>query len=203
MDYTHLASDEMLEKTKSSLEKNGFSVLIAETEDDAKDMVIQTIPKDSSVMTNTSKTLEAIGVKELIDESGEYDSIHKALLAMDRSQNGVMKRQMEMRSVPEYAIGSVHAVTSDGHLMLASGSGSQIPGYAFGAEHVVIVAGTHKIVEDIAGGIKRIQEHSWPLEDERMKSVGYPGSNIRRILIMNSESAPRTTVILVKKVLGF
>lgn len=203
MNYTQLASEELLARAKSALKKNGFIVFVAEDENEAKEQVLNTIPKGSSVLTNSSKTLEAIGVKEIIDESGEYNSVHKALLAMNRSEEGVMKRQMEMRSVPEYATGSVHAITSDGHLILASGSGSQIPGYAFGAEHVVIVAGTHKIVEDIAGGIKRIQEHSWPLEDERMKSVGYPGSNIRRILIMNSESAPRTTVILVKKVIGF
>ncbi|MCA1813110.1 MAG: lactate utilization protein [Halobacteriales archaeon] len=36
-------------------------------------------------------------------------------------------------------LGSVNALTEDGSLVAADGSGSRIGGYAFGAEHVVLV----------------------------------------------------------------
>lgn len=203
MKYTNLASSELLDKTIQSLTANGFKVLVAETEDEAKSLALNAIPKGSRVMENTSKTLGELGITEEIKNSKDYVSLHSHLLSMDRSEEGALKRQKEIRSVPQVAVGSVHAVTSDGHLMLASGSGSQIPGYAYGADQVVIIAGTHKIVDDVSQGLKRIYEHSHPLEDQRMKDAGYDGSNVRRILIINSESAPRTTVILIKKVIGF
>ena len=202
--YTTLATDESIAITKEALEKNGFKVLVASTGEEAKEMLLQILPKGAEVMENTSTTLDQIGVTEAIDESGNYDSIHKKALSMDRETQG--KEITKMRSVSDWAIGSFHAVTEDGKIMMASGSGSQIPGYAHGANNVVFVAGTHKIVKDLDQGFDRIYTHSLPLESERIDKVYNTtgGSNPRRILIMNSEkNTERTTVILVKEVLGF
>ena len=202
--YTTLATDESIVITKEALEKNGFKVLVASTGEEAKEMLLQILPKGAEVMENTSTTLDQIGVTEAIDESGNYDSIHKKALSMDRETQG--KEITKMRSVSDWAIGSFHAVTEDGKIMMASGSGSQIPGYAHGANNVVFVAGTHKIVKDLDQGFDRIYTHSLPLESERIDKVYNTtgGSNPRRILIMNSEkNTERTTVILVKEVLGF
>ena len=38
---------------------------------------------------------------------------------------------------PDYALGSVHAVTRDGTLLIASASGSQLASYARGAANVI------------------------------------------------------------------
>lgn len=202
--YTTLATDESIQKTKESLTRNGFKVLIAANGEEAKKMLLDILPKGAEVMENTSTTLNQIGVSEEIDDSGNYNSIHKKVLTMDREKEG--KEISRMRSVSDWAIGSFHAVTEDGKIMMASGSGSQIPGYAYGANNVIFVAGTHKIVKDIDEGFDRIYTHSLPLESERIDRVYNTtgGSNARRILIMNSEKNPeRTTVILVKEVLGF
>ena len=202
--YTTLATEESLQTTKEALTRNGFKVLIANNGEEAKKMLLEILPKGSEVMENTSTTLNQIGVTEEIDNSGNYDSIHKKVLTMDREKEG--KEISRMRSVSDWAIGSFHAVTEDGKIMMASGSGSQVPGYAYGANNVIFVAGTHKIVKDIDAGFDRIYTHSLPLESERIDKVYNTtgGSNARRILIMNSEKNPeRTTVILVKEVLGF
>jgi hypothetical protein len=42
---------------------------------------------------------------------------------------------------PDYALGSVHAITRDGTLVIASASGSQLASYAWGAANVSFVAG--------------------------------------------------------------
>lgn len=202
--YTKLASDQDLAKTKIALEKNGFIVKIAGSKKEAKEMLLMLLPKGAEVMENTSTTLDQIGVSEVIDNSKDYLSIHKKALSMDREKEG--RRISEMRSVSDFAIGSFHAVTHDGKIMMASGSGSQIPGYAYGAKKVIFVAGTHKIVKNVDEGFDRIYNHSLPLESERMNRVYHTtgGSNPRRILILNSEKdTTRTTVILVKEVLGF
>src|SRR3989344_2573254 len=49
-------------------------------------------------------------------------------------------------------------LTKDGHVLIASRSGSQIPGYAYGADHVIWVVGAQKLVDDIDEGIKRIYD---------------------------------------------
>ncbi len=196
-EFTTLASEESISQVKKALTDNGFKVLVAQNRVEAKRMVLEILPEGAAVMENTSKTLDEIGITEEIDESEKYISIHNQALTMNRETEG--KRIAEIRSVTDWSIGSFHAVTLDGKIMMASGSGSQIPGYAYGADHVIYVAGTQKIVKDIDTGFRRIYEHALPLESER---IG--GSNARRILIINSEKNPeRTTVILVKEVLGF
>lgn len=203
-DFNQLADDTTVQKTKNALTYNGFKVLVVTSGTEAKDAVLSLIPDGSEVMENTSRTLDDIGVSVAIDESGRFVSLHKKSLSMNRETEG--KKISELRSVPDWAIGSFHAVTEDGKIMMASGSGSQIPGYAYGANHVIFVAGTHKIVKDVDEGFVRIYEHSLPLESERINKINNTtdGSNPRRILIMNSEkNTERTTIILVKEVLGF
>ena len=61
----------------------------------------------------------------------------------------------EMRilaAAPEYVVGSVHAVTEEGSLLIASASGSQLGPIVSGAEHVIFVIGGQKIVPDLKRG---------------------------------------------------
>jgi hypothetical protein len=42
---------------------------------------------------------------------------------------------------PDFALGSAHAVTRNGKLVIASKSGSQLASYAWGAANVIFVVG--------------------------------------------------------------
>lgn len=199
--YMQLATDQNLLATKKALEENGFNVLIANSSKDAVAAIEKLIPEGSEVMDHTSKTLDDTGIRSLL-HTDKYKSLHQKMLTMDREKEG--KRMQEIRSVNDFSIGSVHAITQDGKIMIASGTGSQLPAYAFGAKNVILVAGTNKIVKNLDDGFNRIYNHSLPLESVRVQTAyGMPNSNVRRILIMNSEASPRTTVLLVKENLGF
>lgn len=199
--FDKLATAESLNKTVKSLEKNGFVVKIAKDKKEAKQIVFGLIPKGTEVLANTSKTLDEIGIRDEIDNSGNYNSVHQKSLSVDRERE--MKHFKEMRSVADVAIGSFHAVTEKGEIIIASASGSQLSGYAYGADKVIFVAGIQKIVKNLDEGFKRLYEHVLPLESERMmEAYGMPSSP-RRILILNSEMEPRTTIVLVKEKLGF
>jgi hypothetical protein len=110
-----------------------------------------------------------------------------------------------MGAVPEYMVGSVHAVTETGCVLIASNTGSQLAGYAASAEHVIWVVGTQKIVPDIDEAIKRVYEYTYPLEDLRaQEAYGGMHSNISKLLIVMREINPeRTKLIFVKENLGF
>jgi L-lactate utilization protein LutC len=202
--WTTLASDESLKKTVSALEAHGSKVDVVENGAEAKRVVLEILPEGAHVFDTTSETLAATGIAQEIRDSGKFKAAHREIYALDHNtQEDEIRRR---RSTPDWVVGSVHAVTEDGSLMIASGTGSQLASYAYGAAHVVYVVGTQKIVKDIDAGIKRIYEHSLVLEGERMGRVyGVKGSNVNKILIVNSEGRAhgRAQVVLIKEVLGY
>ena len=201
MTYDKLPSKSSIEKSISSLKSNGIDAYFVQTAEEAKKKVLELIPKGTSVMTMTSVTLDSIGITNEINQSEKYDSIRNKLMKITDKQGLEMQKLI---SSPEWVIGSVHAVTEDGKVLIASNTGSQLPAYAYGAGHVIWVVGAQKLVENIDEGMKRIYEHSLPLESERAKKAyGVSGSSVNKILIVNKEIIPRITLIFVNEVLGF
>lgn len=201
--WSQLASKESIETTIAVLKSHNIEAILVENGEAAKKKVLEMLPEGAEVMTMSSTTLQQIGLVEEIENSPKYDVVKKKLSAMDRATQG--REMQRIGAAPEWAIGSVHAVTEDGHAMIASNTGSQLPAYAYGAGHVIWVVGTQKIVKNIDEGMKRIFEHSLPLESERAhKAYGVPGSAVNKVLLVNNEvQSQRITMILVNKVLGF
>lgn len=202
--WDELADEQTIQNTIKALKQNGIEAVVVRNGEGAKKKVLESIPKGSEVMTMTSVTLDTIGLSEEINKAGgRFKPVRNKLYAMDR--NTQQQEMNRLGSVPEFAVGSVHAVTEDGHILIASNTGSQLPAYAYGALHVIWVVGTQKIVKNTDEGIKRIYEHSLPLESERAKKAyGVSGSAINKILIINQEVQPgRVKLILAKERLGF
>ena len=200
--FAHLASDAQIERTIQALEANNIHAIVAENGAAAKEKLFEIIPANAEVFTSSSATLNTLGITEEIDKSGRYDSVRAKLAMMDRkTQNREMQK---MGATPEYMVGSVHAVTETGHVIIVSKTGSQLAGYVAAAAHVIWVAGTQKIVRTLEDGLKRVEEYTLPLESARaFKAYGF-GSSINKLLIVNKEfMAGRTTMILVKENLGF
>ena len=207
--FSELASDESINKAKESLIKNGINVLVLENGESAKEKVLEMIPEGAEVMNMSSVTVDSIGLGKEINDSGKYNSVRNKLVEMSRSQGdrGFSTDKLsgqKLGAAPEWAIGSVHAVTEDGKVIVVSASGSQLPAYAFGSSHVVWIVGAQKIVKDLNEGMKRIEEYVLPLESERaMKAYGMP-SSINKMFILNKEATlNRITMIIVKEKLGF
>jgi LUD domain len=201
--FNQIPSDEIISKTSKALESHGMTVHIAENGLAAKAKVLEILPKGAEVMDMTSMTLEAIGLADVIQNSKDYRSARKESYALDQVKQS--KAIHNLRSIPDWTIGSVHAVTEEGSVMVASQSGSQLAGYSFGADHVIWVIGAQKIVKNLDEGFKRLYEHSLVLESERArKAYGVPASAINKIFILHEEiKKGRITVILVKEKLGF
>lgn len=205
-DFTKIPDQEALDITVKALESNGISALVVENGEEAKEKVLSLIPENSEVMTMTSVTLDTIGLSAEINESGKYDSVKTKLTKMNRETD-----HREMQSIgaaPEYAVGSVHAVTQNGQVLIASNTGSQLAAYSYGANHVIWVVGAQKIVKNLEEGFTRIHEHILPQESVRArKAYGLPDtwhSNVSKLLTVSKEVNPdRIILILVKEKLGF
>src|SRR5262249_5252948 len=163
--FTELPEEHVLAATVVAMEEHGFSVEVVDDLDAARAAVLARIPHGSSVMTNTSVTLAETGIADAINDGGPYDSARNAMFALDFATQA-----QEMKGIggqPDYALGSVHAVTRDGTLVIASASGSQLASYAWGAANVIFVVGAQKLVPSLEAAHQRIYRHSLKLEDAR------------------------------------
>ena len=197
-----LADEETIKRTVAALKANGIEVFVTENGEEAKKKVFEILPEGAEVMDMTSMTLDEIGISKEILESGRFNSIRKKLNAMNwKTQIAEMRK---LGAAPDWAVGSVHAVTEDGKVLIASATGSQLSAYSYGSGRVIWVVGAQKIAKNLDEGIKRIYEYTFPLEDARARKVYGFGSGVNKLLIVNKEFAPgRITLIFVKEKLGF
>lgn len=200
--FGNLADDAAIQKAIAALAGANIQAQAVANAAEAKAEVLKRIPEGSEVMTMTSMTLEALGLTAVFNESGRYRSVRAALLKMDQKTQGMeMKR---LGGAHAYVIGSVHAVTQDGHVLVASATGSQLGAYAYGAASVLWVVGAQKIVPNLDEGMKRLHEYSLPYEDARARKAYGIGSGVNKILIVNKEVVPgRIAMIIVKEKLGY
>ena len=197
--FSKLASDEQIKRTAQALEANGIHTLVAENGNEAEKMVFDLLPEGAEVFTATSQTLEKLGT---LAGLARYDSVRAKLSKMDdKTQH---REMVKLGATPEYILGSVHAVTEDGHALIASMSGSQLAPYAAAAANVIWVVGAQKLVKDLDEGMRRIEEYAFPLEDQRVFQAYGIHSGVNKVLIVNKEISPdRITMIIVKESLGF
>lgn len=201
-EFAKLASDEQIQRTVKALEENGIHALVAEHGEEAEQMVFDLLPEDAEVFTASSQTLEQLGIPAELEKSEQYELVRVKLRKMDpKTQN---REMVEMGATPQYIIGSVHAVTEDGQVLVASNTGSQLAPYAASAEKVIWVVGAQKIVRDLDEGMQRLEEYTYPREDKRLREAKGVPSNISKLLTINKEIQPgRVTMIIVKEELGY
>jgi hypothetical protein len=200
--FAKLADQETIDQTISALKQHGISAEFVENGAAARKKALQLIPENSQVMTLTSQTLEALGLDKEINESGRYDAVRPEMMA---NLNKVHLVELKAKAnLPEWAVGSAHAVTRDGKVLIASNTGSQLTSYVYGANHVLWIVGAQKLVSDLDEGLKRIYEYSFPKEDARARQAYGTPSAVNKILIVNGErTKDRAHMIIVGENLGF
>jgi len=199
--FTTLPGEHALQATVVALEEHGFSVEVVDGLDSAREAVLARIPRGSSVMTNTSATLAETGIADAVNDGGAYESARNKMLALDFATQA--QQMKAIGGQPDYALGSVHAVTRDGTLVIASASGSQLASYAWGAANVIFVAGAHKLVPTLEAAHQRIYQHSLPLEDARAQAAYGQHSQVGKILEIHQELPGRIHIVLIREAVGF
>lgn len=198
--YANLASDEQIERTVKALEANGIRTIVVANAEEARAKLFEVLPAGAEVFTSTSRSLDTLGVQGEIDQ--RYDSVRVKLASLDPKTQG--REMVKLGATPEVILGSVHAVTETGSLVIASATGSQLAGYASAAAKVVWLVGAQKIVPNLDEAMKRLYEYTLPLEDERALQVYGVNSSVNKLLIVHREVTPgRATLILIKENIGF
>jgi hypothetical protein len=201
-EFSAPAGEDRVARTAAALEANGITVLRAPSSAEAKRMVLDLIPPGSQVHQGASASLEAAGITGELEKSGRYEPLRPRLHSMDRGTEADGIRRLS--ASPDVMLGSVHAITETGSLVVASASGSQIGPYASGAGKVILLVGTQKIVPGLEDALRRINAYAFPLEDARAQAAYGVHSGVNKVLVINREWAPgRITVVLCDEALGF
>ncbi len=200
--WERLPDQGTVETTVNALRARGFKAESVPDRESALEKVRSLIPEGARVMTGSSKTLEEIGLTSLLASGVHPWHNLKAQIVAEKDR----ERQLGLRRqalFAEYFLGSAQAITTGGDIVAASATGSQLGAYAYGGRNLILVVGTNKITHDLDEALMRLREHSVPLEDKRMKGLGFPGTTLSKILIYEREHQRNVHVILVNEKLGF
>jgi hypothetical protein len=200
--FAEPASAQRLERAAAALTAHGFTVEILDDAAAARTRIKDLIPEGASVFTAASETLRLSGIDADINTSGRYDAVKSRAATKDRVVE--LAEIWRVMSTPDVIVGSVHAVTETGSLVVASASGSQLPGYAGGAARAIWIVGAQKVVPDLPAALCRVGDHCLPLESARVQAISGQPSAVNRLLILNAEPNPgRGTVLLLREAIGF
>jgi len=147
------------------LTKKRFNAIYAENFADARKIVLDMIPKNSSIAFGVSNTIADMDLIQPF-RSPDYQMY-------DRFQDlpfpeivEIMRQSM----VADYMITSVNAVTREGELVCMDCSGSRAAGMIFGPRKVIVVVGTNKIVDNLDEAIQRCKRIA-PINVKRLGHV--------------------------------
>ncbi len=190
-----------VEHVAAALRSHNIEAIVVENGEEARTVVLGLIPEGAEVHSGKSKTLEDIGLYSELVESGRYDAIRPRMFAMDRATQGREIRKLS--AAPDFMLGSVAAITTDGALVAASATGSPLGAYAAGAGRVILVVGSQKVVPDLDAAMRRIREVVFPWENARVRERLGVDTVLAKVLVIFGEWQPgRTTVVLVREPVG-
>ncbi len=205
MDYTTLASTEVITRTIQALAVRGVDAMVVESSAEALAKIKELIPQGASVMNGSSATLEQIGFVEYL-KAGQHgwNNLHAGILAEgDKTKQSLLRKQA---SLSDYYLGSVHALSQTGEFVIASNTGSQLPHIVFTSPNLIFVVSTQKIVPTLTDAFARLEMHVIPLEEQRMQNLYKIGTFPSKIVIFNRENpmlGRKVKMILVNEKLGF
>lgn len=191
-----------IDRTVAGLRDRNVDAVVAENGDEARRILIDMIPDGAEVFKSTSETLDTIGYSDYIRETDRYRNLY-----LEIAEESDRERQRELRrlaSVAEYYVGSVHAIAETGEVIVASGSGSQLGAYVYGARTVIWVAGVQKICPSLDDALERVKGFSVERHHEWAISQGRAAAPLGKVMIFENEQNPdRIKMVLIKESLGW
>jgi acyl-CoA hydrolase len=185
----------------AALSDRGFNVSVARSRTEATRLAVDLVPDGSRVHTGASVTIAELGITDELERSGRYLPVRPAVMAMDRASQADEIRRLV--GTPDVFLASAAAVTDDGRILIASGSGSQVGPIASGAARVILVIGAQKLVADLGQAYRRLEEHVLPLESARSMAAYGRTASLNQTLVLHGGGRGRISVVLVPDAIGF
>lgn len=196
------ATADSISRTIAALAKRNVEAVLVESREAALAKLRELVPEGSEVYVNTSETLDTIGYTEYMHGNDRYVNLHDQMMAhADPAEQREFRRKT---TIADYFVGSVQAIAETGEIVVASGSGSQIGAYAYGAKRLILVAGTQKICPTLTEAEARTRGFTLERHDRWLEGRGAAPTPIGKYLVMEHEPmVGRISMILIPESLGW
>ncbi len=210
--YTKWQYQCIAEEAVTILNNKQYNAQYAEDLTEARKLVLDMVPEDSSIALGGSVTLSDMDLIETF-RNGPYR-------LFDRYQKLPFPEIVEiMRQslLADVLVTGTNAITRNGELVNIDSSGNRVAGLSFGPKKVIIVAGANKVVDTLDDALKRLRQIA-PLNVKRLGNHKTPCLKTGRCMncqiqkrICNSlgviyhgmKFAGRLNVIMVAEETGF
>jgi len=169
----------------AELEKKRMAGSFAPTISQAKEEVIQMIPKGITVYRCGSTSLVEIGLWEAVKAIPGVKVIDPYLPELS-PEDGLDQRRQGL--LADIMISSTNAITLDGILVNLDGMGNRVAAMAFGPKKVILMVGMNKVVPDLDAALKRVKHHAAPLNNIR---YGLPNPCVKTGLCIDCRTPNR------------
>ena len=193
----------------NTLEQCGYKVHTAKDKSEAFEISKTYVEDGISVGLGGSTSVAQIGLLE-------YLVNHENITLHNQYEKGISMEENTQRRregiLSDLYVTGTNALTKDGKLVNADGSGNRTAAMIFGPKKVLVIVGKNKIVENVEDGFKRIMEVAAVKNIDRMNKKAIemgkePRHNLdnaaNKFTYIKADEKDRIILILVDEELGF
>ena len=198
-----------MQKLVNTLENCGYKVHLAKDKNEAFEISKTYIKDGISVGLGGSTSVGQIGLLDYLVNNKNITLYNQYEAGITMDENIERRRKGILTDL--YVTGT-NALTKDGKLVNADGSGNRVAAMIFGPKNVLVIVGKNKIVETVEDGFKRIMKVAAVKNIDRMNSKAIemgkePRHNLDNIAnkftYIKADDKDRIILILVDEELGF
>jgi len=193
-----------------TLKSCGYDAHFVKTKEEALKLSKTYIKANQSVGFGGSESVKEIGLFDFLVNKKDITLYNQYEAGISMLEN--IKRRRE-GLLSDIFVASTNAITKDGKLVNADGSGNRVAALSYGPTNVLLIVGVNKIVEDLESGFKRVMETAATKNINRInnkaiemgKEPKYNHDNIANKFswIKADDEKERIIIILVDEDLGY
>lgn len=192
-----------------TLESCGYVVHTARNKQEALEISKTYVKKGMFVGLGGSTSVSQIGLLDYLVNNEDITLYNQYEKGISMSEN---KNRRRLGMITDLYVTGTNALSKDGKLINADGSGNRVASLIFGPQKVLVIVGKNKIVENLEDGFKRIMEVAAVKNIERMNKKAIemgkePRHNLEnaanKFTYIKADEKDRIVLILVDEELGF
>ncbi|QKF67729.1 lactate utilization domain-containing protein [Arcobacter venerupis] len=198
-----------MEELINSFKNCGYDAHFVKTKIEALELAKTYIKSGMSVGLGGSVSVQEIGLLDYLLNKKDITVFNQYEDGISMDENTHRRRQ---GLISDIFVTSTNAITKDGKLVNADGSGNRVAAFSYGPKNVLVIVGINKIVENLEAGFKRVMEVAAIKNIERInnkaiemgKEPKYNLDNIaNKFSWVKADDKDRIIIILVDEELGY
>lgn len=198
-----------MQKLIDTLKSCGYDAHFVQTKEEALALAKTFIKDGIKVGLGGSVTVGEIGLLDYLTSRSDLILHNQYEAGITMAENIERRRQ---GLVSDVFVTGINALTRDGKIVNADGSGNRVAAFCFGPKKVLAIVGVNKIVDNVEDGFKRVMEVAAIKNIDRMNKKAIemgkePRQNINTIANkftwVKADEKDRITIILVNEELGY